>query len=69
MSCNCGHEHHHFGKKEFDEAVKRFMASVGKKIDLEDEYEKIQNKTSSLSRNQRDVIVAFVEYKREHFNE
>lgn len=63
--CSCGHEHH-FSKREFDEAVKHFMKGIGD-IDLDAEYEKIKNKNSSLSRKQRDTVIALVEYKREHF--
>lgn len=67
MSCNCGHEHHHVSREEFDKAVKTFLSSLNEEIDLDKEYEKIKNKESKLSRSQRDSVVALVEYKREHF--
>lgn len=69
MSCNCGHEHHHFSQEELDKAIRKFMDGLGKEIDLDEEYEKIKNKESSLSRSQRDTVIAIVEYKKEHFKE
>ena len=68
MACGCGHEHHHFNKKDFEKAVKNFMDGLGAEIDLDEEYEKIKNKKSDLSRSQRDTVVALVEYKNEHLN-
>ena len=68
MSCNCGHEHHHVSKEEFDKSVARFVNDIGVEIDLDAEYEKIMKKESKLSRMQRDTVVAIVEYKREHFD-
>ena len=67
--CSCGHNHDHIDREQFDEAVKKFMNSISYSIDLDEEYQKIQNKKSNLSRSQRDTIVAIVEYKREHFSE
>ena len=61
------HEHNHISKKEFDEAVKKFLNGLDEEIDLDVEYEKIKYKTSNLSRKQRDTVVALVEYKRTHF--
>lgn len=67
MACNCGHDHH-ISKEDFDKAVQKFLSSLNSEIDLDAEYEKIQNKTSELSRMQRDTVIAIVEYKREHFS-
>ena len=70
MACGCGHEHHHhFSKEDFAKAVNKFMDGLGAEIDLEEEYTKIKNKESKLSRSQRDTVVARVEYKKEHFTE
>lgn len=67
MECNCGHDHGKITQADFNKAVKRFMSGLGENLDIDEEYVKIQNKESKLSKMQRDTIVALVEYKREHF--
>ena len=54
----CKHCEH--SEKEFNEAVKKFMKTLPSDIDIDEEYKKIQNKQSSLSRTQRDTIEAIV---------
>ena len=67
MACGCGHEHGKVSKEEFDKAVAKFMSTLPANIDIDKEYEKIQNRTSNLSAMQRKTLVAIVEYKKEHF--
>lgn len=61
----CKHCEH--SEQDFNETVKNFIKTLPSDIDIDEEYKKIQNKQSSLSRTQRDTIVKIVEYKKEHF--
>lgn len=67
--CKTCHNHNHneFTKEQFDLAVEKFLKDLPENISIEEEYQKILNKKSELSRSQRDTIIAIVEYKKEHF--
>lgn len=69
MSCKCGHEHGNVSKEQFEKVVANFLKTLPSNIDIDEEYIKIQNKESNLSRMQRDTVEAIVEYKKEHFKE
>ena len=69
MSCKCGHEHGSVSKEQFEKVVANFLKTLPSNIDIDEEYIKIQNKESNLSKMQRDTVEAIVEYKKEHFKE
>jgi hypothetical protein len=51
-------------KEQFDEAVRAVIEEFAKEnINVDEEYEKIKQKKSNLSRSRRDLIVAIVELK------
>ena len=53
-------KHPQISVEEYNNAKSKLIEDVGK-INLRDEYEKIKNKSSNLSKHQRDVVVALVE--------
>jgi hypothetical protein len=53
-------------KEQFDEALRVTIESLeNENINIEEEYEKIQNKKSNLSRSKRDVICAIINLRNE----
>jgi hypothetical protein len=53
-------------KEQFDEALRVTIESLeNENINIEEEYEKIQNKKSNLSRSKRDVICTIINLRNE----